>query len=75
MPGCGKKSGSSKSANGRFGGFDFIEETPGISRQPRRVSICFRATRAVLIVDVGPDLIARISEASESHPRAWSTPR
>ena len=37
-------SGSSKSANERFGGIgqgdlDSVEETPGISRQPRRVIV------------------------------------
>jgi hypothetical protein len=37
-------SGSSKSANERFGGighgdFDSVEEMPGISRQPRRVTV------------------------------------
>jgi hypothetical protein len=43
VPGRGEeRSGSSKSANERFGGIgrgdlDSVEESPGISRQPRRV--------------------------------------
>jgi hypothetical protein len=45
VPGRGEeRSGSSKSANERFGGIgrgdlDSVEESPGISRQPRRVTV------------------------------------
>jgi hypothetical protein len=74
VPGRGEEGpGSSKSANERFGGtergdLDSVEETPGISRQPRRVTIYlfrrlysnpYQWTGTLVGSDVAPDLFAQ----------------